>query len=224
MSPVPMRDTPEGRAYNDVRNLARNRGRDVSEYLALYALEGFLDRLTRSEYAPDLVLKGGVLMTAFAARRPTRDIDIQATSMANDVAEVEAMIAIIAAIERGIANTRWRDFVDINSIADTTSVTADDLAAAIRVVSDFRHVTWRPLAEVLRGMSVIAQPKWTAWRRKQRLAESTPEQFQQVIDACIAFADPVLTGDAAHAVWMPATRAWMASEQSYFPKITHVTR
>ena len=296
MSPTPTRDTPEGRAYNDLRNLAKHQGRDVAEYLALHALEGFLDRLTRSEYAHDLVLKGGVLMAAFAARRPTRDIDIQARSMVNDIADVEAMIATIAAIpandglifepdsihgepirdeatyegvrvhltgqlatavipfhvdvnfgdpiwpapstvalprllggevtllgypahmvlaekivtaiERGIANTRWRDFVDISSIADTTSVTADDLATAIQVVSHFRQVTPRPLTEVLGGMGVIAQPKWTAWRRKQRLTGSTPDQFQQVIDAGIAFADPVLTGDAARATWVPATHLW----------------
>jgi len=296
VSPVPTRGTPEGRAYNDLRNLARRKGRDVAEYLALYALESFLDRLGRSVHSSDFVLKGGVLMAAFAARRPTRDIDLQATGMANDIAGVETVVAAIAAIpaddglvfdpgsvrgepirdeadyegvrvhvtarlataviafhvdvnfgdpiwpaptmvvlprllgggvtllgypapmvlaekivtaiERGTANTRWRDFVDIGRIADTTSVTADDLAGAVRVVAGFRHVTAKPLAEVLKGMDAIAQPRWAAWRRKQRLTETTPAQFQQVIDACIAFADPVLTGEVAHELWTPKTHAW----------------
>jgi len=235
-------------------------------------------------------------MAAFAARRPTRDIDLQATAMANDIAEVEVMVATIAAIpaddglvfdlssihgepirdeadyegvrvhltarlatavipfhvdvnfgdpiwtapatvalprilggevtllgypahmvlaekivtaiERGTANTRWRDFVDISSIADTTSVTADDLTTAMQVVADFRHVTLKPLAEVLEGMGAIAQPKWTAWRRKQRLADSTPADFQELLDSCIAFADLILTGNVAGSTWVPVTRTW----------------
>jgi len=298
MSPIPTRDTPEGRAYNDLRNLAKQQRRDAAEYLALYVLEGFLVRLSRSTHAPNLVLKGGVLMAAFAARRPARDIDLKATGMANDIVEVEAMVAAIAAIpagdglmfdldsihgepirddadyegirvhltahlstavipfhvdvnfgdpiwpapttvalprllggtvrllgyplhmaltekivtsiERGTANTRWRDFVDIASIADTTSVPAENLATAMQVVADFRRVTLKPLAEVLKGIGDIAQPKWTAWRRKQRLTDTTPAHFQQLVDACITFADPVITGSATHALWTPATHTWIA--------------
>jgi hypothetical protein len=39
--------------------------------LQLYALEGFLDRLSGSSHAGRFVLKGGVLLAAFDARRPT---------------------------------------------------------------------------------------------------------------------------------------------------------
>jgi hypothetical protein len=38
--------------------------RATDELLALYALEGFLDRLSSSPRADDLVLKGGVLLAA----------------------------------------------------------------------------------------------------------------------------------------------------------------
>ena len=71
--PTPTRDTPAGQAYNDLRNLARRDGRDPAEYITLYALEGFLARLGISEHAEEFALKGGVLIAAFAARRPTRD-------------------------------------------------------------------------------------------------------------------------------------------------------
>jgi hypothetical protein len=40
VSPNPTRETPSGRAYNDLRNLAKAHERDLAEYLALYALEG----------------------------------------------------------------------------------------------------------------------------------------------------------------------------------------
>lgn len=94
--PVPTRDTPEGRIYNDLRNLARRHGREPVEYFTLYALEGFLARLAVSEHAEDFVLKGGVLMAAFAARRPTRDIDLAASGFANDVSEVERRMRAVA--------------------------------------------------------------------------------------------------------------------------------
>ncbi len=93
--PTPSRDTPAGLAYNNLRNLARREGRDPAEYITLYALEGFLARLAVSEHAGEFVLKGGVLMAAFAARRPTRDIDFAATGFANDIADVEQWVRSI---------------------------------------------------------------------------------------------------------------------------------
>ncbi len=67
--------------------------------LALYALEGFLARLAASPEADLLVLKGGLLLAAFGARRPTRDVDLQAHDVSNDVASVLALIRSIAAID-----------------------------------------------------------------------------------------------------------------------------
>lgn len=80
-APAPSRDSEAGRVFNDLRNLAARTGRDPAEYYTLYALEGFLRRLTVSAFANDFVLKGGVLMAAFAGRRPTRDIDLAASGI-----------------------------------------------------------------------------------------------------------------------------------------------
>lgn len=87
MTPTPTRETPAGRAHNDLRNLARKHHRDVAEYLTIYALEGLLARLAVSTQTDDFVLKGGVLMAAFAARRPTRDIDLRACSRRGEAGE-----------------------------------------------------------------------------------------------------------------------------------------
>ncbi|MFD2025620.1 nucleotidyl transferase AbiEii/AbiGii toxin family protein [Promicromonospora aerolata] len=293
----PTRDTPDGRAYQDVRNLARRDGRDVAEYLTLYALEGFLARLAASPHADDFVLKGGVLMAAFAARRPTRDIDLAASGFPNDVDEVvmrvggiirfdagdglmfdpasvagvpirdeadytgvrvkvaaslaTARIAlhvdvnfgdpiwpaptqaevprllggsvrlkgypdhmvlaekIVTAVERGTANTRWRDFVDIVALSQTRTIRMSDMAEAIRTVAAYREASLRPLDEVLDGMASLAQAKWVNWRRKQRLDDSTPEQFQELLDQVIRFADPALEG-TAELTWTPESQAWRA--------------
>src|SRR5262249_53437743 len=74
----PTRDTIEGRAYLDLQNLARRQQRPTDELHQLYALEGFLCRLAASEHAGRFALKGGILMAAYGARRPTRDVDLHA--------------------------------------------------------------------------------------------------------------------------------------------------
>ena len=53
----PTRDSTAGQRYLDLQKLARNTGRRTDELFQLYALEGFLDRMSRSEFADRLVLK-----------------------------------------------------------------------------------------------------------------------------------------------------------------------
>lgn len=296
MTPAPTRQTLAGQVYHDVRNLARRQDRDSAEYFTLYALEGFLARLAISEHSMDFVLKGGVLMAAFAARRPTRDIDLAASNFPNNIDSVVqrvraiAMLAvddgllfdaesitaitirdeadyvgvrvslnallasarialhidvnfgdpiwpeptnaalplllggvlqvrgypdhmvlaekIVTAVDRGSANTRWRDFVDIAAITGSRSLRQADVAGAIEVVADHRKVAMSPLADVLVSMAGIVQPKWAAWRRKQRLESTTPILFQDLLDHCFAFADPVLDGRATGLIWSCELKVW----------------
>jgi hypothetical protein len=92
----PTRATIEGRAYLDLQNLARRQRRPTDELHQLYALEGFLGRLAASEHARRFVLKGGVLMAAYDARRPTRDIDLHANALSSEEAAVLQVIRDIA--------------------------------------------------------------------------------------------------------------------------------
>ena len=96
----PTRATLAGRIYLDLQNLARRSGRPTDELHQLYALEGFLARLAFSPYANRLILKGGVLLAAYQARRPTRDVDLQGQQIAGDVNEVLDLVRAIAAIPR----------------------------------------------------------------------------------------------------------------------------
>lgn len=91
-----------GRArYFRLQTLARRRGRDTQELLTLYALEGLLARLAASEHSQSLVLKGGMLLAAFGQRRPTRDLDVQARQLPNDIEVVRQLIVEIAEIDLG---------------------------------------------------------------------------------------------------------------------------
>ena len=65
----PTRATVAGRAFLDLRARASADSRPVDEYLTLYALEGFLDRLSKSRHRDRFVLKGGVLLAAHDARQ-----------------------------------------------------------------------------------------------------------------------------------------------------------
>jgi hypothetical protein len=85
-----------GQAANQLRNLARAQGRPVEELRILYMLESFLVRLQHTEYAEDFVLKGGVLLAAYKLRRPTRDIDMQATDLTLDDEHLRSMVAAVA--------------------------------------------------------------------------------------------------------------------------------
>lgn len=289
-----------GRAYNDLRNLARREGRDPAEFLILYALEGFLIRLAASEHAANFVLKGGVLMAAFAPRRPTRDIDLAATGINNGISEIEhrvrtivtgesddgltfdpgsvagevirdaadytgvrvkitarlatAQIAlhvdvnfgdpiwpapaeaelplllggtvrlrgypdhmvlaekIVTAVDRGDQNTRWRDFVDIAAITYTRQIRYADLRIAIDTVARYRHVDVQPLGPLLQRMPDLGQRKWAVWRRTQHLEATTPEQFNDLLNVCTAFADPVLDSAAQGRVWNPTNGRWTSDQ------------
>lgn len=79
-------------------------GAPTQEYLIRHTLESFLDRLTRTSHADDFVLKGGVLLAAYGARRPTKDTDsnaIRADVTAEHLAEVVRDIAAID-VEDGV--------------------------------------------------------------------------------------------------------------------------
>jgi len=279
MSPKPDRSTTAGAAYLDLRKLAAATNRPTDELQQLYALEGFLERLTRSTHSDTFVLKGGVLLAAYTERRPTRDVDLAAVqvqadgetihTLVNEIlavaiddgltfdldktsvetirddadypglrAKVSGSLAtamirfhidinigdplwpeplpielprllgstpltlagysaelvlaekIVTALQRGTANTRWRDFVDIAALS-RTNINSETLGESIRRVANHRATPIATLADALGGYADIAQPRWSAWRRKQQLV-TAPEEFAELLTEVLAFADPVL--------------------------------
>lgn len=107
---------------------------------------------------------------------------------------VELVLAekIVTALQRGTANTRWRDFVDIAALS-MAEVDHEVLNEAIRKVADHRQTRLQPLSTALEGFDTIAQPRWQAWRRKQQLT-NTPEQFADLLEVVTNFADRLLAG------------------------------
>jgi hypothetical protein len=99
VSPIrPTRATTSGRAYLDLQKLARATGRPTPELHQLYALECLVARIASSPHSGRLVLKGGLLLAAFSARRPTQDIDLAARGLNADTTTVLALLVEIAAM------------------------------------------------------------------------------------------------------------------------------
>jgi len=299
----PTHATVDGARYLALRALARDGGRPTSELLQLYALEGFLDRMARSPSRERLVLKGGVLLAAFDARRPTRDVGLLALRTPNDMETVRQLVAdvaarpiedglefdlaavraevmregdsysgvrvtlsaalatarivfhvdvnvgdpvwpgpqlveiprllpaepikvsgyplcmvlaekLVTAVQRGAANTRWRDFADIVLLIEKHPTSGDELRRAIEEVARFREVGLRPLGDVLSGFAQDAQPRWRTWLGRHDLGDRLPEAFEPVLDAVTRFADPALEDRVRRRKWDPVGAAWNSMESA----------
>jgi hypothetical protein len=114
---------------------------------------------------------------------------------------------IVTAVQRGTANTRWRDFGDIWTLSRRHPVAGSDLQHAIREVAHGRGAVLAPLAEILDGYAELAQTRWAGWRRRAAV-EHLPEQFIDVLDGVLRFADPPLLGHASSLTWAPDKGIW----------------
>jgi predicted nucleotidyltransferase component of viral defense system len=98
--PNPTRDTTAGRIYNDLRNLARRTGAPTDQVMLEYLLERFLYRVSAHPLGGQhFVLKGGLLLAQFGARRITRDIDMLGRAFPGDEQEIIRRITEIAATD-----------------------------------------------------------------------------------------------------------------------------
>lgn len=122
----PSRATTAGRVFNDLRNAARRQRRGTDELLVMYVLERWLYRASVSSDRDRFILKGGLLLAALDARRPTRDGDLLA-AMDNDEATVVGRVKEVATIDvdDGVAFAADK--------TRTTTIREEDQYAGLRV-------------------------------------------------------------------------------------------
>jgi hypothetical protein len=112
------------------------------------------------------------------------------------------------AISRGAANTRWRDFVDVDVLVHRHAIDGDRLRTALVNVAQHRAIALSPLSTVLEGYADIAQSRWIAWLRKQRLETRVPREFRAVLEHVSRFADPVIGDEVSGRRWDPVQHRW----------------
>lgn len=115
---------------------------------------------------------------------------------------------IVTAIQRGTANTRWRDFGDIYELSRRHSIPFNDLKISVQTVAEHRVVELTTLREGLVGFAEIGQIKYENWRRKQDRHE-LPEIFGELLQKIYLFGDPVIGGsEGTNSCWNPSTLNW----------------
>jgi hypothetical protein len=93
-------DQTAGGAFRALQAKARaEHGGNTQPLLVVYAVESFLRRLSMSDYAHQMVLKGGMLMAVSHIRQMTRDADLSTHGMANDEEGIRDVVARICALE-----------------------------------------------------------------------------------------------------------------------------
>jgi hypothetical protein len=114
---------------------------------------------------------------------------------------------IVTAVQRGTANTRWRDFADVWTLSNRHAVDGSDLQGAVERVARYRQAQLSPLSLALEGYAEIGQTKWAGWRRRNGY-DHLPETFAEVLNGVVAFADPALAGGLVEQEWAPTARQW----------------
>ncbi|MFT4103400.1 MAG: nucleotidyl transferase AbiEii/AbiGii toxin family protein [Burkholderiaceae bacterium] len=132
----PTRNSVAGRAYLDLQNRARREKRGTQELLTMYVVERWLARLSRSAYAENFVLKGGMLLASFGNRRPTVDADALARNMNADQQTVAARVVAVAAVADPDDGVEF-----LTDTITTQLIRGDALYAGVRVVMGARLAT-----------------------------------------------------------------------------------
>ncbi|MFC4242245.1 nucleotidyl transferase AbiEii/AbiGii toxin family protein [Gryllotalpicola reticulitermitis] len=96
----------------------------------------------------------------------------------------------VTILERGIASTRWRDYVDIVQLAQQ-GFDADELLRSARAVASYRGLALEPVAPHLAGYGGVGQVKWAAWRRKEKLEAVCEENLDRQVALVASFLDPI---------------------------------
>ncbi|MDQ1304806.1 MAG: nucleotidyl transferase AbiEii/AbiGii toxin family protein [Actinomycetota bacterium] len=116
---------------------------------------------------------------------------------------------VVTALQRGTANTRWRDFADVYLLRAQQDVDGTDLAAALTMVANHRVVPLSRLSQALLGYPELAQTRYRSWAQRRDLTDRLPQQFSDLLDGVCQLADPALTGRTIGRRWNHHNLAWL---------------
>lgn len=115
---------------------------------------------------------------------------------------------LVTALQRGTANTRWRDFADVWTLSRHWDCNGKQLLSALTTVARYRGAALEAIFPALEGYADLAQVRWSLWRARQNLDTPLPEQFADVLTDIARFADPALLGQATGKTWKADAETW----------------
>lgn len=104
---------------------------------------------------------------------------------------------LVTALQRGAANTRWRDFADLYLMVGADPGDAQQVVPSIAAVAKHRGVPLNPLGRVLAGMPERAQTRWKSWLEQHGLADRVPRSFAELLDRLDQATQPWISAAAA---------------------------
>ncbi|GAB3714347.1 nucleotidyl transferase AbiEii/AbiGii toxin family protein [Nocardiopsis nanhaiensis] len=99
----------------------------------------------------------------------------------------------VTILERGIASTRWRDFIDIVQLAAQHGLDEEQLLESARAVARYRKVGLGPVSPVVEGYGAVGQTKWKAWRRKEGVEDISEASLDDQMAKVAEVIDPVFS-------------------------------
>lgn len=136
-------------------------GPPTQQYLTRHGLEGFLDRLTRTPHASHFVLKGGLLIAVYSARRPTRDVDSEALGVTVTPAYIEQVVRDVAALQVDDGLTFDLDSLDVHEIRDDAEYPGHRMRIRAHLGAHVLRVAW----DISAGDPIVPAPHKVALPR-----------------------------------------------------------
>ena len=200
--------------HDRLKRLAVQRGRPFQELLYYYSIERFLYRFSKSPYANNFILKGGLMFIGWGIqlRRPTRDIDIQ--GYISNTMESLVNIAKDICLQDVEPDGMWFDadsVKDVWLLSQRVDVQGINLVKAIRATFTARRT---PLPDHLptalsEEFARQKQPDWDRFLERSLLSEMDDIQdFSLVIDILRQFLWPAMLAASSEA---PFEMTWRAS-------------
>lgn len=177
-----------------INNYAKEHGILAQVVLQNYMFECLLDRISRSKYVDNFVIKGGILVSSLVGLdvRSTMDGYKRLFNSENVIPlrsyPLETVLAekIETIITRGILNTRPRDFYDVYILTKTQGYNAETLRKAIFATAEHRGTKAIMEAETNNRLAVIEnsselQSQWAKYQKKFPYAKDIT--YQETVNA-----------------------------------------
>lgn len=150
----------EAEIYRELQRAARKSAQEdqpasSQDFMIRHLLESFVARLVKTRHANDFVLKGGLIIAAYSARCPTRDVDSNAVSADVTAEKLKQVVRDVAGVEADDGVTFFVDEISAEEIRDS------DNYPGFRLKTPAKIFTWNGISawDISTGDPVIPAPK-----------------------------------------------------------------